>query len=122
MAFKLQTIKKYDFTNGTATYYWFNHPVFGINGWLKPILNPLLTNNYCAFIISWSIMIFELVLASAIFTQRKYYKSLFIAAIIFHSFTIIIHGLPSFFFAMTGSLCIYFLIEYYHFKRLQNEK
>lgn len=108
--------------NGTAPYYWFNHPVFGMAAWLKPIFNPIITNNYGALIISWSIMIFELVLALAIFIHKKYYKTLFIAAIIFHFFIIIIHGLFSFFFAMAGSLCIYFLIEYFEFKRCQNKK
>ena len=107
--------------NGTAPYYWFNHPVFGMNNWLKPILNPILTNGYAAFIISWSIIIFELLMASSIFIQKKYYKKLFLVAIFFHFFIIIIHGLVSFFFAMAGLLSIYLLIEYFEFKRQQDE-
>ncbi len=111
-----------EWIHGTAPYYWFNDPVNGMATWLKPILNPIITNNYGAFVISWSVMIVELVLGLAIFIHKKYYKTLFIAAIIFHFSIIIIHGLFSFFFAMAGALCIYLLIEYAEFKTCQNKK
>lgn len=107
--------------NGTAPYYWFNHPVFGMSNWLKPIINPLVTNNYLSFVISWSIIIFELIMAASILMQSKYYKALFKSAVAFHFLIIIVHGLFSFFFAMTGALCIYFLIEYSEFKKINYE-
>lgn len=101
-----------EWLDGTAPYYWFNHPVFGMSNWLKPIINTLLTNSYVTFIISWTILLFELILAAAIFIEKKYYKKLFCAAIVFHFLVVIVHGLFSFFFAMAGALCLYFLIEY----------
>lgn len=108
--------------NGTAPYYWFNHPVFGMSNWLKPLINPFLTNNYTAFFIAWGIMTFELILASSILIEKKYYKLLFTFAIFFHLLIILIHGLFSFFFAMASVLCIYFLIDYYNYKLKLYEK
>lgn len=106
--------------NGTAPYYWFNHSMYGMSNWLKPLVNPLVTNAYTAFILSWGVMLFELVLATAIFIQRKRYKKLFIAAVIFHFLIVLVHGLFSFFFAMSGALCLYFMVEYYSMRL--NEK
>lgn len=106
---KLSVIQWLD---GTAPYYWFNHPVFGMSEWLKPIINPLLLNAFLAFIISWSVIILELILAAAIFIEQKHYKILFKIAIAFHFLIILIHGLFSFFFAMAGALSLYFLVQY----------
>ncbi|MER3472125.1 MAG: hypothetical protein C4330_12600 [Chitinophagaceae bacterium] len=88
-----------------------------MSNWLKPIINPIVTNSYLSFIISWSIIIFELILAAAILMQKKYYQLLFKTAVAFHFLIIIVHGLFSFFFAMTGALCMYFLIEYSELKQ-----
>lgn len=98
--------------DGTAPYYWFNHPVFGMSSWLKPLLNPFLTNSYFVFLLSWGVIVWELILAAAIFMEKKHYKRLFIIAVGFHFLIVVVHGLFSFFFAMTGALCLYFLVEY----------
>ena len=102
--------------NGTAIYYWINHPIFGISDWFKSTANYFFTNSYIAFIVSWGVIIFELVLAAGLLLNRKCFKQLFIAGVIFHFFIIIFHGLPSFFLAMFSMLTLYFMIDYYNFK------
>ena len=102
--------------NGTALYYWFNHPVFGMVDALKYIANPIVTNSYLAFLLCWSVMIFELLLSAAILMNKKYYKILFQLGVGFHFMIIVVHGLFSFFFSMLAILSIYLMIDYYNYK------
>lgn len=96
-----------DWANGTAVYYWFNNPTFGMCSWMKPILNPLLTNPYIIVILTWGVIMFEFILFLALFLDKKYYRSLLISGMIFHFSIIVIHGLFSFFLSMAGALLLY---------------
>jgi antimicrobial peptide system SdpB family protein len=101
-----------EWLNGTALYYWFNHPMFGMQPWLEPIVNPLVQNPYTAFVLTWGVMIFELYLAAAVLINKKYYKTLFKAAVGFHFLIVLFHGLFSFFISMSGALVLYFLVPW----------
>ncbi|UYN87150.1 MAG: hypothetical protein KIT51_02410 [Cyclobacteriaceae bacterium] len=58
-----------EWTDGTAIYYWFKHPVFGYPNWLDAILEPLILNGTILFIISWGTIIFEFILFSGLFVS-----------------------------------------------------
>ena len=108
--------------NGTALYYWFNHPVFGMTDSVKNIVNPVVTNSFASFILCWSVLIFELILSAGILISKKYYKKLFILGVGFHFMIIIAHGLFSFFFSMLAVLLLYFMVEYENYKNNKNKK
>lgn len=96
-----------DWANGTAVYYWFNNPTFGMCDWMKPILNPLLSNPYIIVLLTWGVIFFEFLLFLALFIDKKYYKYLLFAGLVFHLAIIVIHGLFSFFLAMAGALLLF---------------
>lgn len=106
-----------EWTNGTALYYWFNHPVFGMHDWLHPIVDPFLFNGVTAFYLCWGVLFFELMLAISFFFNSKYYKKLFILSVSFHFLIIFFHGLFSFFITMSGVLIFYYLIDFYNFRK-----
>jgi antimicrobial peptide system SdpB family protein len=109
-----------EWLNGTALYYWFNHPMFGMQPWLEPLVNPLVLNPYMAFVLTWGVMIFELYLAAAILLQKKYYRNLFKAAVGFHFLIVLFHGLASFFISMSGALVLCFLVPWDMYKQQQH--
>ena len=96
-----------EWVNGTALYYWFTHPMFGASDWLNPVLVPMIQNPFSVVILTWMVMVFETFLFAAFFINRKYHKYILIAGISFHFGILLIHGLVSFFFAITGGLLIY---------------
>jgi antimicrobial peptide system SdpB family protein len=98
-----------EWANGTALYYWFLHPMFGAPTWLRPWIDPLVSNGATVLAMTWGVIVFELVLASALFMRPRRQRQLFFLAVAFHAGIILIHGLASFFFAMAGGLVLYLL-------------
>lgn len=94
--------------NGTAVYYWFNDPTFGAPEWLNYCIGFLFKNDYTVSLISWSVMILEIILFVGFFLKQKYKYLLFIIAFIFHFIIFIIHGLPSFGLSMTAGLILFY--------------
>ena len=73
-----------EWANGTAMYYWMNSPVFGSPHWLSWFYDGIFESAYLLSLLTWSVIVFELSLASAIFlTNKKARKYLFCAAIFF---------------------------------------
>jgi len=101
-------IQSDDWQNGTALYYWFVHPIFGLSGWLKPIFMPLVTNSHIVVMLTWGTIIFEIALFMGLVLQQSYRYLLLILGILFHFLIAIIHGLPAFSLAMDGGLLLYF--------------
>lgn len=101
-----------EWMQGTAVYYWFNNAVFGMPDYIKPILNPILTNNIGVALITYGTLFFELILFLCFVMPIKYRKYFFIPAILFHFSIIIIHGIFSFFFSMLAIIIVY-LLNYY---------
>jgi antimicrobial peptide system SdpB family protein len=98
-----------DWTNGTAVYYWATNHYHGVADWIKPLTISLLSNTYIVMGLTWGVIVFELLLASAIVmppTSRKR-KLLLVAGMIFHLGIVSVHGLVSFFFAMSALLVLY---------------
>lgn len=96
-----------EWANGTAIYYWFNNNTFGANNFIASLYGFLFENDLSVTVINFGVILLEIVLfLSLVINQRAKYL-LFLAAVIFHFFIIIVHGLPSFFFSMTAGLMLY---------------
>ncbi|MFD0862190.1 sporulation-delaying protein SdpB family protein [Sungkyunkwania multivorans] len=98
-----------EWMNGTAVYYWFTSPTFGVHPWLEPLVFPLLRNPISLTMITWGAIFLELLLAAALFMNYGRRKYLLFAGIAFHFLIILVHGLPSFFCSMTACLILYLL-------------
>jgi antimicrobial peptide system SdpB family protein len=96
-----------EWINGTAVYYWFNDPAFGLNYWIGRIIHPLLNIPFFVFTLSWGTMALELMLFMGLFVEPKKRKYLLYAGLFFHVCIFIVHGLFTFFFAMAGALILY---------------
>lgn len=98
-----------EWQDGTAVYYWFTHPTFGVSGWLQPVFIPLLQNGFIVTGFTWGTIVLEFLLFAGLLASDRLKKKLFIAGVIFHLGILLIHGLFSFFFSMLGGLVLYLL-------------
>lgn len=96
-----------EWVNGTAAYYWFTHPVFGLNQSLLPILVPVLASPWGVVLFTWGAMLIEVALFTGVAARRRWWPALLAVGLAFHFAILIIHGLVSFFFAMAGALILY---------------
>lgn len=99
-----------EWNDGTAIYYWLNHSVFGMPDFLKETINMFLEDKYVIVLVTYGVIIFEILLFLSFgmrYARRKY---LFIPAIVFHIFIIVFHGIFSFFFSMAAGL-IFLLLD-----------
>jgi antimicrobial peptide system SdpB family protein len=96
-----------EWSDGSALYYWFSHPIFGYPEWLQFIIEPLIINRNAVFILTWGSILFEFFMFSGLMMNRKYKKYLMILGILFHFNILIVQGLVSFFFTMSGAIILY---------------
>jgi len=96
-----------EWANGTALYYWLMHPKVGTAEWLHPLILPIATNAVGVVVLTWSVLVLEMLLFMALVMDRKYHAPLLVAGVLFHAGIIFAHGLASFFFAMAGALVLY---------------
>lgn len=104
-------IPNQEWANGTAIYYWFNDPTFGMNDWMHTFLDPVLFSSFGVAALTWGTLLLELLLFMAIMMNNRAKWILFIMGITFHFGIIIIHGLVSFFFTMAAGLMLYLFID-----------
>lgn len=108
-----------EWINGTAVYYWFTHHYHGASSFLKPLILMITTNSFFVVMITWSVILLEVSLFSAIALKpdsvRR--KILLRLGIVFHFSIVIVHGLISFYFTMVAALVLYLSNYYqeYHF-------
>ncbi len=96
-----------EWMDGTAVYYWFTHPTFGLPLWLRPISLPALQNSHTITVLTWSVMVYEFLLFAGILAKEKYKRLLLFSGIAFHFSIVVVHGLFSFFFTMVAALILY---------------
>jgi len=96
-----------EWKDGTVIYYWFTHNFYGLHPALTNILEPLLRNIPVLILIAWGTLIFEALLAVGFLFSTRIKLVLLKCGIIFHFGILIIHGLASFFFAMSAALFLY---------------
>lgn len=103
----VEKLKVVEWFNGSATYYWFNHNLFGAPKWLKLIFEPIFSNGHFVFLVTWSVLLIEFLLFIAIFLSPQKRKFVFFIGCFFHFLIFIVHGLPTFCLAMWGALFLY---------------
>lgn len=96
-----------EWTEGSALYYWFNDPVFGLKKSLKPLFDIIFKNPIFTFYANWSVMFLELFIVLAIMSSsKKMKKYALISGLVFHLFIVLVHGLFSFYFSMASLLIL----------------
>jgi antimicrobial peptide system SdpB family protein len=98
-----------EWADGTAMYYWFNHPTFGAPPWLRPVTNLIDGNSVAVAAVTWGSIGLELALAVAIVLRRPARRVLLAAGLIFHEMIALCMGLVSFDIAMSAALLLYLL-------------
>src|SRR5690606_13118926 len=69
-----------EWANGTALYYWLNHSFFGMPEYLS-FTNNFLSNSYFIILATFGVLIIEILLFLAIFSNHKYKIFIFYIAI-----------------------------------------
>jgi antimicrobial peptide system SdpB family protein len=101
-----------EWVNGTATYYWFNHSVFGMPTKISIPMNSLLSNPIIVSLFTYGTIVLEMLLFLGLTASLKYRKRILYFAILFHFLIIIYHGIFSFFFSICAILVIYLYPTY----------
>lgn len=96
-----------EWLNGTAMYYWVQHPLFGAPGPLRTLLLAAFTVPILVMAATWGVVAFELLLASALVMEKRHWPALLVAGLCFHLGIVVVHGLGSFFLTMAGALVLY---------------
>ncbi|WET67879.1 sporulation-delaying protein SdpB family protein [Sphingobacterium sp.] len=96
-----------EWKNGSALYYWFNHNLFGANNIILSMFTPIVNNPYISPLLNWAVILLEILLFGAIFMNEKQRLRLLPWGISFHFLIFLVHGLPTFFLAMTAGLILY---------------
>lgn len=99
-----------EWVDGTAAYYWFEHPAFGLSDSMSFLLRDVISHPSVVMGVTWGSILLELALAAAIMRPwGRLRQSLFVLGIVFHLTIVFVHGLGSFFFVMAGALVLYLL-------------
>jgi antimicrobial peptide system SdpB family protein len=98
-----------EWADGTAMYYWFNHPTFGAASWLRPVTNLIDGSSVAVAAVTWGSIGLELALAAAIVLRRPARRVLLAAGLVFHEMIALCMGLVSFDIAMSAALLLYLL-------------
>ncbi|WP_344848125.1 sporulation-delaying protein SdpB family protein [Pedobacter jeongneungensis] len=96
-----------EWIDGTATWYWFKDPTFGLNYWVSRVAEPLVQIPFFVAMITWGSLAIELMLFLSLFLEKEKRKYFLWTGIGFHFMILVFHGLFAFFFAMAGALILY---------------
>jgi antimicrobial peptide system SdpB family protein len=96
-----------EWNNGTSVYYWLNQAWFGAPNYIKPIVDVIIENKYGVTILTWGVIVFELILFMGLFMSYKRRRILLFFGVVFHFSFLVLLGLFSFYFAMFGALVLY---------------
>lgn len=96
-----------EWTDGTALYYWLTHPTFGAPQWVAPLVRPLVLNGTCVALMTWGVLVVELLLAAGLLADKRWWRALLISGIALHAGILVLHGLVSFAVTMWGALILF---------------
>jgi len=96
-----------EWANGTALYYWFLHPIFGVDGWRRALLLPILVDPVGVTLMTWGAIAIEALLFMGLLMERRFRPHLLVTGILFHAGIAAIHGLPTFGMIMIAGLVLY---------------
>ena len=107
-----------EWLNGTATYYWFTHQIFGVPEYLRVTIAHLLSIPFVGICITWGGIFIELILFAWLFMSRNSWnwKIILFIGILFHLLIALIHGLVSFSLVMIAALILYLVPKNKNFK------
>jgi antimicrobial peptide system SdpB family protein len=97
-----------EWSDGTAIYYWLNHNIFGLPIESMKFINKVLIVPEISFFITFSVIIFELVISYVIWANFNNKIIFLILGLLFHFGIFIIHSLPTFFLSMSVILILSF--------------
>ncbi|WP_078866506.1 sporulation-delaying protein SdpB family protein [Streptomyces sp. NRRL S-1448] len=95
-----------EWADGSAMYYWMNDSAFGAPGWLRPLVEPLVSNPMGVAILTWVPLAIEISLAAALLLPQQIRWILLAAGVTFHLSIALIMGLWSFALSMWGGLVL----------------
>ncbi|MBK7869505.1 MAG: hypothetical protein IPJ74_01895 [Saprospiraceae bacterium] len=101
-----------EWSNGTGLYYWLYNSFFRMPQWVEPLMYPIIVNSYGIILLTYGVLVFELLLFLGLTIPSKYRIYLLILGIMFHFFIIIFLGIFTFFFSMTAGLILYLYPTY----------
>lgn len=96
-----------EWANGTAMYYWFDHPAFGAPSWLAGLTSAAAANPWFVTLLTWGAILLEFTLAGALFAARRWWPYFLGPAVLFHAAIGLVHGLVTFGIAMAGAALLY---------------
>lgn len=96
-----------EWRDGTAVYYYFTHPWFGLADPLKSWSLPLLANGFVVTALTWGAMMLEILLFAGLIAARPYRKFLLRFGFAFHAAIAVVHGLLSFTLTMWAGLILF---------------
>jgi antimicrobial peptide system SdpB family protein len=96
-----------EWRDGTAVYYWFTDPLFGLAEPVRSWAMPLLANALVVSALTWGPMLLEVFLFAGLIAAPRPRRVLLVLGLAFHATIALVHGLPSFMFAMWGALVLY---------------
>lgn len=98
-----------EWANGTALYYWLQHPIFGVEGWRRALLLAIFTNAVGVTLLTWGSIALEALLFMGLLMERRLRLRLFCVGVLFHAAIAAVHGLLTFGLVMIGGLVLYLL-------------
>ncbi len=106
-----------EWKNGTALYYWFKEPLFGVREFYMPIIDFLLESPFLTSLTTWSVLAFELLLAFSYFVRSFKVRIIMLCfGIVFHFMIVLFFGLISFYFVMSGGLIIFLISKNFNYE------
>jgi antimicrobial peptide system SdpB family protein len=96
-----------EWRDGTAIYYWFTDPWFGLADPVKGWAMPLLATGVVVAAATWGAIMLEIFLFAGLIAERPYRRVLLRLGIAFHAAIALVHGLLSFVLGMWAGLVLY---------------
>lgn len=102
----ISKIPKKGWYTGTAVYYYTSHYRLGAPDWIKQI-NESFTLTPMVKIVTWGVLILEIILAACLFMPPAFKRKIWIPAIFFHFLIVLNFGLITFFIAINALLILF---------------
>lgn len=96
-----------EWVDGTAMYYWFTDPAFGLPAWSRGLLLPVVALPVGVALLTWGTIAFEFTLALGLVLSVRARGVLLPLGIAFHLLIGLLMGLGSFALAMIAALVLY---------------
>lgn len=97
---------------GTALWYWMQHPAFGAPQWLYQPALDLLAQPAGAAVVTWGTIALELFVMATIFCcDRRIRRAGWVAGVFFHLVIAVVIGLVTFGMVMVGALTLALLVR-----------